>query len=240
MNIRVVKDYDEMSKLAAEIISEQVKENPSSVLGLATGSSPIGTYKELIKKYSAGELSFKDVKTVNLDEYVGLGRESSQSYVNFMRENLFSQIDVDEGNTHIPDGKALNAKAECENYNNLLKELPRDVQLLGLGSDGHIGFNEPGTPFEEHTHIATLTESTVKDNSRLFASEDEVPRLAITMGIADIMQSKKIILLACGANKAKAVRDMVKGEVTVDCPASILQRHANVEVILDNEAAGLL
>lgn len=240
MKIKIVENYDEMSREAAEIISGAIKQNPAAVLGLATGSTPVGTYKELEKKYKNGEISFKDIKTVNLDEYIGLGKDSPHSFSFFMRENLFSRVDIDENNTRIPDGKAENPQKECEKYTEMLEKTPVSVQLLGLGSDGHIGFNEPDTPFDSHTHIAELAQSTVRDNSRLFSSIEEVPERAITMGIADIMKSQKILLIASGANKAQAVYDMVKGEVTEGCPASILQRHGDVTVIIDKQAAKLL
>lgn len=240
MKITIVENYDEMSKAAAKIIADAVKCNPNAVLGLATGSTPIGAYKELIRMYESGEISFEKVKTANLDEYVGLGAESSQSYVTFMRENLFNHINIDLANTNIPNGKAANLQKECARYTALLEKTPRTIQLLGLGSDGHIGFNEPGSPFSGHTHIADLTESTIKDNSRLFSNIDEVPRTAITMGIADIMQSETALLLASGKGKARAVLAMVKGDISEDCPASILQKHPNAVIILDKEAAALL
>lgn len=240
MKIEIYENYEQMSKAAANVIADIVKRNPQAVLGLATGSTPVGAYRELIGMCASGELSFKKVKTVNLDEYVGLGAESGQSYVTFMKENLFSSIDIQIDNTHIPDGTANDLEKACAEYTALLRDNPRDLQLLGLGSDGHIGFNEPGAPFSGHTHVTELAESTVSDNARLFNDESEVPRTAITMGIADIMQSQKVLLLASGANKAQAVRDMVKGEVSETCPASILQRHPDALIILDKEAAKLL
>lgn len=240
MKIKVVENYEEMSKEAAKILADAVKNTANPVLGLATGSTPVGVYRELIGMYRDGEVSFKNVTTANLDEYVGLGAENPQSYVSFMKSNLFDYIDIDPSNTYIPDGKANDVQSECERYTKLLGNIPRTVQLLGLGSNGHIGFNEPGTPFARHTHIAELTQNTVSDNSRFFGSIDEVPRRAITMGIADIINAETVLLLASGKNKARAAYDMIKGEVSEECPASILQRHKNAVIILDKEAARLL
>lgn len=240
MKITIVENYGEMSKEAAKILAAAVKDNLKPVLGLATGGTPVGVYRELIEMYRNGEISFKNVTAANLDEYVGLDAESPQSYVSFMKSNLFGHIDIDPSKTFIPDGKAKDLQKECDRYTELLADIPRTVQLLGLGSDGHIGFNEPGTPFTRHTHIAELTQDTVKDNSRFFASMDEVPRKAITMGIADIVSAQTVLLLASGKNKARAVYDMIKGEVSEDCPASILQRHPNAVIIIDKEAAQLL
>jgi len=240
MKIIIVENYEELSEKAAEIIADVIKKNPSAVLGLATGSTPIGTYNKLAEKCSAGEITFKNIKTVNLDEYVGLGEESGQSYVSFMRNNLFYKVDIDLNNTRLPDGKADDINAECERYSKYLSEHRQDIQLLGLGGNGHIGFNEPGTSFESSTHEVALTENTIKDNSRLFERKEDVPKKAITMGIREIMQSKKILLLANGKNKAQAVYNAVKGEVNENCPASILQKHGDAVIILDKEAASLL
>lgn len=240
MKIEIFENYEQMSRAAAETIARTVQAAPFPVLGLATGSTPLGAYRNLIEMCGAGVLSFKNVRTVNLDEYVGLGEESAQSYAAFMEKNLFSHIDIDRENTNLPDGKAEDPQAECERYSQLLKGMPRDLQLLGLGSDGHIGFNEPYTPFGSRTHIAELAESTIRDNSRLFGDISEVPRRAITMGIADITEAKKILLLACGANKARAVYDMVKGGIDEKCPASILQKHPDAVIMIDREAAQLL
>ena len=240
MKIIIVKDYDEMSRTAAEMIAEVVAANPSATLGLATGSTPIGCYKLLADFCKNKRISFADVRAVNLDEYVGLSPFHSQSYAYFMCRNLFDHIDINLDNTVIPNGCAEDVEEECSDYSDLLEVMPRDVQVLGLGSNGHIGFNEPNTPFDSATHMVELAESTVRDNSRLFDNVDEVPKFAITMGISEIMQARKIILLASGANKAQAVRDFVKGDVTESCPASILQRHPDCVVIVDKDAAKFL
>ncbi|MDE7082693.1 MAG: glucosamine-6-phosphate deaminase [Clostridia bacterium] len=240
MKIIITEDYDELSIKGAEIIAEVIKNNPRAVLGLATGSTPIGAYKNLVKTYGLGNITFKEIETVNLDEYAGLGEESEHSYVSFMRENLFDKVDIDLKNTHLPNGKAENLNEECERYSRLVFSHTQDIQLLGLGSNGHIGFNEPFTPFNSLTHVVNLTENTIKDNSRLFEKEEDVPRQAITMGIREIMQAKKILVLASGKNKAKAVYSMVKGEVSEECPASVLQRHSDVMLVIDREAASLL
>ncbi len=240
MKVYIVDNYDEMSKKGAEVIAEVVKNNENAVLGLATGSTPIGAYEELAKMNKNGEISFKNVHTVNLDEYIGLDASSDQSYVYFMSKNLFDKIDIDKANTNLPSGVAKDTKEECKRYSKLLSENRQDIQLLGLGSNGHVGFNEPGTSFSSTTHIVDLTESTIKDNSRLFEKIEDVPRQAITMGIAEIMSSKKVLVLASGKNKAKAVYQMVKGDIDEKCPASILQKHADCVVVVDKDAASLL
>ena len=240
MKVIITENYDEMSKKAAEILVELVKNNPNAILGLATGSSPIGTYQNMIKDHKENGTSYKNVKTVNLDEYFGLTPDHDQSYAYFMRTNLFDHIDIDQANTNLPRGNAENPQAECDRYNALLETLQQDVQVLGLGSNGHIGFNEPGTPFSSVTHVVSLAESTIKDNSRLFASIDEVPRQALSMGIKNIMQAKSILMVVSGKNKAEAVKGMVKGEITPNLPASVLQLHPCVTVICDKDAASLL
>ena len=240
MKVIVVKNYEEMSKKAFEVMAEIVKNKPNAVLGLATGSTPIGLYKEMIKDHEENGTSYKEIRTVNLDEYAGLDYSSDQSYVYFMRNNLFDYIDIDLANTNIENGKVEDRQAECDRYNKLLETMQQDIQVLGIGSNGHIAFNEPGTPFGSVTHIVDLAESTIKDNSRMFKSIDEVPRQAFTMGLKNIMNAKQILILANGANKAKAVYGLVKGEVTENLPASVLQLHPNCIVIADEAAASLL
>ena len=240
MNVIVVKSYDEMSKKAFEIMKATIKEKKNAVLGLATGSTPIGLYKEMIADHKACGTSYAEVSTFNLDEYVGLDYSSDQSYVYFMREHLFDHIDIKLENTNIENGKAADPAAECARYNALLAENTVDLQILGIGSNGHIAFNEPGTPFDSVTHVVDLTETTIKDNSRLFNSIDEVPKQAFTMGLSNIMTAKKIVVLANGENKAKAVYGMVHGEITEDLPASILQHHSDCTLICDEVAASLL
>lgn len=240
MKVVITKDYDEMSAKAFEVMAEVVKNNPSAVLGLATGSTPIGLYKNMIKDHKENGTSYKGIKTVNLDEYAGLDYSSDQSYVYFMRDNLFDHIDIDLKNTNIENGKAPDRAAECDRYNALLETLQQDIQVLGIGSNGHIAFNEPGTEFGSVTHIVDLTESTIKDNSRLFERIEDVPRQAFTMGLKNIMNAKKILILANGANKAKAVYGLVKGKVTEAVPASVLQLHPDCVLICDEAAASLL
>lgn len=240
MKIIKVKNYDEMSEEALKIVLNVVKNKPNAVLGLATGSTPLGLYAKMAEDHKQNGTSYAECRAVNLDEYVGLDVNSDQSYVYFMRENLFKNIDIKLENTHIENGKAADKDEECTRYNALLDELQQDIQILGIGSNGHIAFNEPGTPFDSVTHIVDLAESTIKDNSRMFASIDEVPRQAFTMGLKNIMNAKKILILANGANKAKAVYGLVKGEVTEDLPASVLQLHPDCILIADESAASLL
>ena len=240
MKVIVVENYEEMSAKAAEILTNIVKNNPKAVLGLATGSSPIGTYQNMAKDHKENGTSYQNVVTVNLDEYVGLTADHNQSYAYFMYENLFKNIDVNLASTNLPSGSAKDLQAECDRYNALLENYQQDVQVLGLGSNGHIGFNEPGTPFDSVTHLVDLTENTIKDNSRLFDSIDEVPRQALSMGIKNIMNAKSILVVVSGKNKAQAVYGLVKGEITPNLPASVLQLHPFVTVICDKDAASML
>ena len=236
MKVIVVKDYQAMSDLGAEIIANTIKANPSCTLGLATGSSPIGSYQNLVKLYENKEISFKDVKTYNLDEYCGISRSHPQSYYYFMHDNLFNHVDIREENVHIPSVSNDNLDADCKQYNDMLHEANIDLQLLGIGGNGHIGFNEPGTPFNQETFIVELTEKTRQDNKRFFQSIDEVPTHAITMGIQNIMQAKKILMLISGISKADTVVKLLSGEITPDFPASILHNHPDVTVIIDQDA----
>lgn len=240
MKVIKVKNYEELSLVASNVILNLVRDNPKAILGLATGSSPIGLYKNLIKAYQEGEVSFKDVKTFNLDEYCNLPKDHEQSYFSFMNQNLFQNIDILEENVNIPNTEGDDLGKLCDEYNDLLNKHIIDLQLLGIGGNGHIGFNEPGTSFESETSVIELTDKTRRDNKRFFNSIDEVPRYAITMGIKNIMNAKEIILIASGKNKAEAVNKLVNGEVTEDFPASILQKHPAVTVIVDEEAASLL
>ena len=237
MKIIKVKDYESMSEEAFKILLGVVQNKPDAVLGLATGSTPLGLYAKMIEDHKNNGTSYANCRTANLDEYVGLDINSDQSYVYFMRENLFNNIDIKPENTNIENGKAEDKQAECERYNALLAELVQDIQVLGIGSNGHIAFNEPGTPFDSVTHIVDLAESTIKDNSRLFNSIDEVPRQAFTMGLSNIMNAKKILILANGENKAYAVGELVNGEIREEIPASILRNHPDCTLICD-ELAG--
>lgn len=240
MKVIVVENYQQIGQLGAQIIAEVIKNNPNAVLGLATGTSPIGIYQNLVEMCQKGEISFANVKTVNLDEYVGLDGTHPQSYRYFMNDNLFNHVDIDKANTFVPNGVAENLQEECTRYTTLVNNLVQDIQLLGIGSNGHIAFNEPGTPFDSTTHVVNLTENTIKDNSRLFEDISQVPTKALTMGIANIMNAKRILIVANGKNKAQAVYDMVKGQVNTTCPASVLQNHPDVTVIVDKDAASLL
>lgn len=240
MNIIITDDYEQMSARAAEIAVRTVTENPNAVLGLATGTTPLGLYKRLIADRAQNGTDYSAVRTVNLDEYMGLPKTHEQSYAYFMRKNLFDALGIAPENTNIEDGMATDEQAECARYDATLEKLSRDFQLLGLGSNGHIAFNEPNTPFGSTTHVVTLADSTVKDNSRLFSRISEVPRKAFTMGLKSIMQAKKILVLASGANKADAVFGMVRGEVTESLPASVLQLHPDCTLIVDKAAASKL
>ena len=241
MRIYKEKNYEEASIRAAQIVADQIKFKNDSVLGLATGTTPIGMYKTLVEKYKEGEITFKDVRTVNLDEYKGLTDEDKNSYHYFMKENLFSKVDIDLANTHLPNGMAEEPEEECKEYENLLRSLGGvDLQILGLGGNGHIGFNEPGTPFTETTHLVNLTESTIQANSRLFEKIEDVPKQAYSMGIKSIMDAKRILMIVTGESKAEALAKVVKGPVTEDIPGSILQRHRDVIIVCDEAAAAKL
>ncbi|MBR1954731.1 MAG: glucosamine-6-phosphate deaminase [Clostridia bacterium] len=240
MKVIVVENYQQIGQQGAQIIAGVIKNSPNAVLGLATGTSPIGIYQNLVEMCQKGEISFANVKTVNLDEYVGLDGTHPQSYRYFMNDNLFNHVDIYKANTFVPNGVAENLQEECTRYTALVDGLVQDIQLLGIGSNGHIAFNEPGTPFDSTTHVVNLTENTIKDNSRLFEDISQVPTKALTMGIANIMNAKRILIVANGKNKAQAVYDMVKGQVNTTCPASVLQNHSDVTVIVDKDAASLL
>lgn len=240
MKVIIVKDYQKMSNEAYNFIEELLKEKKDAVLGLATGSSPIGLYKLMVKGYEDGVIDYSKVKTFNLDEYLDLPKEHKQSYYSFMHENLFKGINVLKENINIPKGDGIDHLQDCKMYEELLNKHIIDIQILGIGSNGHIGFNEPGTSFDTTTHLVKLKEKTRLDNQRFFESIDEVPTHAITMGIKSIMKSKKIILLATGKNKAEAIKNMIEGPVDENVPASILQKHDDVVVIIDEQAASLL
>ena len=241
MRIIKTKSYEEMSKKAANIIASVVTLKPDCMLGLATGSSPIGTYDELVKKYEAGDLDFSEVMTVNLDEYKGLSRDTDQSYYYFMHQNLFDHVNIPAENTHLPNGMEPDSQKECQEYTNLIQSLGGvDLQLLGIGHNGHIGFNEPGEAFDKQVHCVNLTQSTIEANKRFFASADDVPKQAYTMGIKTIMQAKKILIVASGEDKAEIVRDAFFGPITPKVPASVLQLHNDVTLVADEAALSKL
>lgn len=240
MNIIKATDYNDMSRKAANIISAQVILHPSCVLGLATGSSPLGLYSQLVERYKQGDLDFSQVRSVNLDEYLGLTHDNPQSYYYFMNENLFNKINIAPENTHIPDGMAKDAQKACQEYEQAIQALGGiDLQLLGLGNNGHIGFNEPGTGFEQLTHCVALTDSTIQANSRFFEKPEDVPTKACTMGIKSIMMARKIVIIVNGKGKADIVRRAFFGPVTPEVPASILQMHPDATLVADAEALSL-
>lgn len=237
MKIYKAKDYNDLSRKAANIISAQVIMKPDCVLGLATGSSPIGTYKQLIEWYEKGDLDFSQVKSVNLDEYKGLTRDNDQSYYYFMYNNLFKDINIDMANTNVPDGTEPDSEKECARYEAVVESMGGvDLQLLGLGHNGHIGFNEPADEFPKATHCVDLAPSTIEANKRFFASIDDVPKQAYTMGIGTIMNAKKILLIVSGEDKAQILYDVVHGPITPQVPASILQLHKDVVIVADEAA----
>lgn len=241
MNIYKTKDYDEMSRKAAAILAAQVILKPACVLGLATGSSPVGLYQNLVKQYNDGELDFSKVTSVNLDEYQGLGPDHPQSYRKFMNSNLFDHVNIDKTRTFVPNGLEQDSEKACKEYDCLIEQTGGiDLQLLGLGNNGHIGFNEPGDSFACGTHCMELTKSTIEANKRFFESEDEVPRYAYTMGIRSIMCAKKILLIVSGKAKAEALKAVLYGPVTPKVPGSVLQLHPDVAVVADEEAMSLL
>lgn len=241
MKLIITKNYEELSRKAAEIMAETIKENPKAVLGLATGSSPIGLYKEIIKMNKNDEVNFEKVTTINLDEYCGLAGDHPQSYRYFMNENLFNHINIDKKNTYVPNGLATDEVEEGNRYDAKIEELGgTDLQLLGVGGNGHIAFNEPAKELVFGTHLTGLTNETIEDNARFFKSKSEVPTKAFTMGVGGIMKAKKILIIASGENKAEAVKAMIKGNITTLIPASMLQLHHDVTIVIDESAAKLL
>ena len=241
MVIYAAKDYNDMSRKAANIMSAQVIMNPKAVLGLATGSTPVGMYRQLVEWYKKGDLDFSQVTSVNLDEYKGLSGENDQSYRYFMNTNLFDHINIDKARTFVPNGLEEDAEKACREYNEIIKAVGGiDMQLLGIGGNGHIGFNEPGEAFETETHCVDLTESTIQANARFFSSMDEVPKQAYTMGIKNIMSAKKILLIATGEKKAEALYNSLYGRITPNVPASILQLHNDVTVVADEAALSMI
>ena len=241
MRIVRAKDYNDMSRKAANILSAQVIMKPNCVLGLATGSTPIGTYAQLVEWYNKGDLDFSNVTTVNLDEYRGLDRENDQSYYYFMNEHLFGKVNVNHERTFLPDGTEKDSEKACADYNQIIEDVGGvDLQLLGLGHNGHIGFNEPGDVFKAKTHCVDLTETTIKANQRFFASTDDVPRQAYTMGIQTIMQARKILVVVSGEDKAGIVKEAFFGPITPRVQASVLQLHPDVTVVADEAALSLV
>ena len=241
MRIICAKDYKEMSEMAADVIGAQVLLKPDAILGLATGSTPVGTYEELVRRYEAGRLDFSKIKTVNLDEYRGLTRDNDQSYYYFMHSHLFDHININKNNTKVPDGMEPDAIKAGQDYENIIKNYGGiDLQLLGLGNNGHIGFNEPCDEFIDKTHVVDLTESTIEANKRFFASADDVPKQAYTMGIGSIMRAKRVLMIVSGKGKADIVKEAFFGPITPKVPASILQLHNDFILIGDAEALSCL
>lgn len=241
MKIIRTKDYYYASRSAANLISAQVIIKPDCVLGLATGSTPIGTYEQLIRWYQNGDIDFSQVTSINLDEYKGLSPANEQSYRYFMNEHLFKHINIRPENTFVPNGMETDSKKACDDYNRIIIEKGGiDLQLLGLGLNGHIGFNEPGHAFESETHCVDLTESTIRANARFFDTFEEVPKQAYTMGIKSIMQAKKVVLIAVGTAKAEIVKEAFFGPITPLVPASVLQLHNDVTLIGDEESLALI
>lgn len=240
MKLIRVENYEEMSSYAARLVEQQILNNNRSVLGLATGSTPLGLYGELIRGVHERNISYQDIQTISLDEYCGLSADHPNSYRYFMNDKLFQHIDIPLENTHIPDGTAVSVEAECQRYEALIDEIgPPDLQILGLGTNGHIGFNEPGTPETSVTHCVELEQSTRTSNARFFSDLDSVPTHAITMGIQSILKSEEILVLASGKKKAPAVRRLLAGTVSEDFPASYLWQHNRVTLIVDKEAYSL-
>ena len=241
MKVIVTKNYDEMSAVAADMFKDALKAKKDTVLGLATGSTPEGMYANLVAAYNAGEIDFAEVKSINLDEYYPIKKSDDQSYDYFMRKHLFSHVNMKEENIHLPNGEAADANVEAAEYEKLIDAIGgADIQVLGIGRNGHIGFNEPSDEFTAGTYKVKLTDSTIEANKIYFESEDDVPKEAITMGVESIINAKEIILIAEGKAKAQAIHDMIKGEISPACPASILQKHNNVHIFIDKDAASLL
>ncbi len=240
MQVIIVENKEQIAQEAFNVLKELVDKKPNAVLGLATGSSPVGLYNKLVDAYKNKQLSFRQLSTVNLDEYAGINENHSQSYQSFMKNHLFNHVDIDLKNTHIPNGNAINLDQECIRYESLLEAMHVDLQVLGIGSNAHIGFNEPNTSFHSITHVVNLAQQTREDNARFFDSIDEVPKQAITMGISSILKAKKILLLASSKYKANAIKQMIQGPVNEQVPASVLQNHDDVVVIIDKDAASEL
>lgn len=241
MNILTFDSDDKLNEAAANIIIGLVQTTPRAVLGLATGGTPVGIYREIVREFDRGMISFRNAVSFNLDEYVGLPADHPESYRSYMRTHLFSHIDLPEGQCHIPDGNAADLPAECRRYDERIEQYGQiDLQLLGLGHNGHIGFNEPAHALTRGTHVVELAEKTREANARYFAGIAEVPSQAITMGVGTILKAKKILLVVKGADKAEIVRRALQGRITTDCPASLLQTHPNLIVLLDEAAAGRL
>lgn len=241
MNIFITDDYEQMSQKGAEVITDIIKQKERPILGLATGGTPVGMYKELIRMNKENKVDFSTTTTFNLDEYYPIDKENNQSYYYFMKENLFDHININIENTNIPNGMAVDIEEESKLYEQKVREIGGvDIQVLGIGSNGHIGFNEPGDVFEPETHKVSLDKQTIADNARFFSSIEEVPTEALTMGIGTIMSAKKILLLASGKNKSEIIKKMLLGKVTPHIPASILQFHPDVTIVIDQDAASEL
>lgn len=241
MRVMIVRDYQQLSETAANLLASQITWKPTTVLGLATGSTPVGTYANLVDMYQAGKVDFSEVVTFNLDEYYGLGRDNPQSYAWFMEQHLWGKVNIAPENCHIPDGMAEDVEGECRLYEKKIREAGGiDLQLLGIGRNGHIGFNEPDLKFEALTHLVELDEDTIQANARFFSSPASIPRQAISMGIKTIMHARRIILLASGREKARTIREMIHGKITPELPASVLQLHPEVIVIVDRDAGAEL
>ena len=241
MEVFVYGKYEEMSKVTGKVVANIINSKPNAVLGLATGSTPLGLYKELIRMHKEEGLDFSHVRTFNLDEYVGLSPDHPQSYHYFMHENLFKHINLEPQNVHVPSGTTKNYHAFCKWYEQRIEECGGiDIQVLGIGSDGHIAFNEPGSSLGSRTRIKTLSKETIDDNARFFKNKEDVPIYAITMGVGTVLEARKLILLANGANKAKAIAEAIEGPVSCMCTASVLQLHPDSLLFLDEAAAGKL
>ncbi|WP_462158146.1 glucosamine-6-phosphate deaminase [Pseudoalteromonas sp. GB56] len=241
MQIVILKDATEVAEYGANLFANQLQKKPASVLGLATGSTPVALYQNLIARNHAGDISFANVTSFNLDEYLGLDGDHPQSYRYFMNQQLFNHIDIDSNNTHVPPGDAADPIAACDAYEQqILQAGGIDIQLLGIGRNGHIGFNEPSSGLTSRTRVKTLTKATIEDNARFFAEDEYQPHLSITMGIGTILDAKKVVLLATGENKAEAIKATVEGPLTAACPASVLQMHRNAVIVIDEAAASQL
>ncbi|RIX50500.1 glucosamine-6-phosphate deaminase [Paenibacillus nanensis] len=240
MELKIFETSEQLDVYAAELFTKLINEKPNAVLGLATGSTPIGIYEKMVESYHQKKVSFKGVTTYNLDEYVGLTPDNDQSYAYYMNKHLFSRVDIPSGQAHLPNGMAEDPEAECKRYDAMLNERPADIQLLGLGHNGHIGFNEPDDKLTAGTHVVKLKEETREANARFFASIDEVPREAVTMGVGSILKANTILLVVRGSDKARIVKEALTGPITTQVPASLLQTHPRLIVLVDREAGRFL